>query len=102
MTCPAGTLTGTAQDAAPHQNPTGNPGMATAGAGDVLTGLLGALLARGMTAADAARLGAWLHGRAGDLAAAEGSPESLIAGDLLVTLPRAWRALGPPSSTLAS
>lgn len=97
----AGTLVGGADDSEPWQNPTGNPGMATAGAGDVLTGLVGALLARGMQATDAARLAAWLHGRAGDMAASEGSPESLIASDLLATLPRAWRALGPSSSTIA-
>lgn len=97
----AGTLVGGPEHQQAWVNPTGNPGMATAGAGDVLTGLLGALLARGMAAPDAARLAAWLHGRAGDLAAQEGSPESLIAGDLLGTLPRAWRALGPSSSTIA-
>lgn len=97
----AGTLVGGTEHAEPWRNPTGNPGMATAGAGDVLTGLVGALLARGMGPAQAAQLAAWLHGRAGDLAATEGSPESLIASDLLATLPRAWRALGPSSSTIA-
>lgn len=97
----AGTLVGGPGQSEAWVNPTGNPGMATAGSGDVLTGLVGALLARGMNAPEAARLAAWLHGRAGDLAAQEGSPESLIARDLLGTLPRAWRALGPSSSTIA-
>ena len=50
-------------------NSTGNPGMATGGSGDVLTGLLTGLLASGYPAFDAARLGVWLHGRAGDIAA---------------------------------
>jgi hydroxyethylthiazole kinase-like uncharacterized protein yjeF len=77
----------------PFVNPTGNPGMATAGTGDVLTGILVGLLARGMDCLDAARLGAWLHGRAGDLAAEAGSPESLLAGDLVDFLPLAWRDL---------
>ena len=77
----------------PFENPTGNPGMATAGTGDVLTGILTGLLARGMSCLDGARLGAWLHGRAGDLAAEAGSPESLIAGDLIDFLPLAWREL---------
>jgi NAD(P)H-hydrate epimerase len=94
----AGSLIGDAtmlQEANPvaFENPTGNPGMATAGTGDVLTGILTGLLARGMSCLDGARLGAWLHGRAGDLAAEAGSPESLIAGDLIDFLPLAWREL---------
>lgn len=77
----------------PSINPSGNPGMASAGSGDVLTGILVGLLARGMQRLDAARLGAWLHGRAGDLAAQAGSEESLIASDLIDSLPLAWREL---------
>ncbi|TAH39613.1 MAG: NAD(P)H-hydrate dehydratase [Planctomycetota bacterium] len=73
------------------RNQTGNPGMATAGTGDVLTGLVAALLARGMSPWDAARLGVHLHGLAGDLAAAELGEESLIAPDLLHYLPQALR-----------
>ena len=68
-------------------NPTGNPGMATGGTGDVLTGMIGAYLARGIQAFEAACLGAFLHGRAGDLAAEEIGEESLAAGDLLDSLP---------------
>ncbi len=70
-------------------NPTGNPGMATAGSGDVLSGLLGALCARGMDIYSAAVLGAWLHGRAGDLAAAQVGMESVIASDMNHYLPQA-------------
>ena len=63
----------------------GNPGMATAGSGDVLTGIVGALLARGMGSLAAAELGVWLHARAGDEARA-GQAGSLIAGDLIGAL----------------
>ncbi len=78
-------------------NAAGNPGMATGGSGDVLTGVLAALLAQGMESFDAAVLGAWLHGRAGDLGAARLGPWSLTAEDLLEELPRAFleRAAGP-------
>lgn len=64
-------------------NPTGNPGMASGGSGDVLTGLLLALLAQGWDPLVACQLGVWLHGRAGDLALVEGAPEALCAGDLV-------------------
>jgi hydroxyethylthiazole kinase-like uncharacterized protein yjeF len=77
----AGTLIGVRGRAA-WRNPTGNPGLATAGSGDALAGLLGALLARGMAAWDAARLAAWLHGRAGDLIAERIGEDALIASDL--------------------
>ena len=70
-------------------NPTGNPGMATAGSGDVLTGIIAGLLAQGYLPAEAAQLGTWLHGLAGDLAAAELGEESLIASDLIDYLPQA-------------
>ena len=62
----------------------GNPGMATAGSGDVLTGIIGALLARGLESLAAAELGVWLHARAGDEARPGGG--SLIAGDLIGAL----------------
>jgi len=67
----------------------GNPGMATAGAGDVLTGVTGAFLARGLEAGPACRLAAYAHGLAGDLAAAEVGEDGLVASDLLAALPRA-------------
>lgn len=70
-------------------NRTGNPGMATGGSGDVLTGVLVALLAQGMKPWEATLAAAHLHGSAGDLAAAERGEVSLIARDLLETLPPA-------------
>lgn len=75
-------------------NLTGNPGMATGGTGDVLTGMVAALAARLGDPAAAARLAVWLHGAAGDAAAAVRGPESLAAGDLIDHLPDAFRALG--------
>lgn len=72
---------------------TGNPGMATAGTGDVLTGVTAALLAQGMEPFAAARLAAWVHGRAGDAAAADLGEVSMTARDLLDRLPVAFRAV---------
>jgi len=74
-------------------NPTGNPGMATAGSGDALTGVIAALLAQGVAPSEAARLGVYLHGTAGDLAAADSGERGLIAGDLIERLPSAMRDL---------
>jgi ADP-dependent NAD(P)H-hydrate dehydratase len=74
-------------------NPTGNSGMATGGSGDVLTGLTGALLARGMEPFEAARLAVYLHGLAGDLAAGKLSEPGLIATDLPRFLGAAWQQL---------
>jgi len=74
-----------------YVNTTGNPGMATGGMGDVLAGLIGALLGQGLEAFAAAQLGVCLHGRAGDLAAADIGEVGLIASDLLDYLPRAFR-----------
>ena len=76
-------------------NETGNPGLATGGSGDVLTGLAAALLAQGLSPFDAASLGAHLHGRAGDLAAERLSQVALIATDLLEFLPAAIREACP-------
>lgn len=74
-------------------NPTGNPGMASGGCGDVLTGIVTGLLAQGMDPFDAAWLGVYAHGLAGDLAAAELGEISLIASDLVRFLPHAFRQL---------
>jgi NAD(P)H-hydrate epimerase len=64
-------------------NPTGNPGMAKGGTGDVLAGVIAALLARGCDAWTAATAGVFVHGRAGDCAAARLGQESMLASDLL-------------------
>ena len=74
-------------------NSTGNSGMATAGSGDVLTGIITGLLARGYHAADACSIGMYLHGLAGDLAARDLGKESLIASDLIRYLPKAFLRL---------
>lgn len=74
-------------------NQTGNPGMATGGTGDVLTGVTTALLAQGLAPLDAARLGAHVHGLAGDLAAKRLGQVSLVATDLLDDLPDAFQQL---------
>lgn len=74
-------------------NPTGNPGMATGGTGDVLTGVIAGLLAQGLPPYDATRLGVYVHGLAGDLAAAELGQVSLIASDLVRYLPQAFQAV---------
>lgn len=76
-----------------YTNETGNPGLATGGSGDVLTGVIAALLGQGLTAFDAASLGTWVHGRAGDLGAADRSQVALIASDLLEYLPETFREL---------
>jgi NAD(P)H-hydrate epimerase len=70
-------------------NLTGNPGMASGGVGDVLTGLIGGLLARGLTPLDACRAGVYLHGFAGDLASKTVGEIALTASDLLKALPQA-------------
>ncbi len=74
-------------------NSTGNAGMATAGSGDVLTGIITGLLARGYKQEEACLLGMYLHGLAGDIAAKELGEESLIASDLIQYLPKAFKRL---------
>ncbi|TNH05159.1 NAD(P)H-hydrate dehydratase [Testudinibacter sp. TR-2022] len=82
--CPDGSI---------HFNSSGNPGMASGGSGDVLTGVLTALLAQGYSPKQSAILGVYLHGYAGDLAAQALSQEGMIAGDLIRYLPLALREL---------
>ncbi|GAW28931.1 NAD(P)H-hydrate dehydratase [Carboxydocella sp. ULO1] len=74
-------------------NPTGNPGMATGGSGDVLAGLIGALLAQGLSPEQAAAAGAWLHGRAGDLAREEMGELALTALDVVNYLRKVSREI---------
>ncbi|MCX5657951.1 MAG: NAD(P)H-hydrate dehydratase [Candidatus Omnitrophica bacterium] len=76
-----------------YVNSTGNSGMATAGSGDVLTGIIGGFLAQGLESFDAAKLAVYLHGLAGDLAAREKTEYSLIASDILNNLPKAIKKL---------
>ncbi|MEN7972374.1 MAG: NAD(P)H-hydrate dehydratase [Verrucomicrobiota bacterium] len=72
-------------------NLTGNPGMASGGSGDVLAGMIAGLTGQGISSFEAACAAVWLHGRAGDLAAAEKSQASMIAPDLIEKLPEAFR-----------
>ncbi len=74
-------------------NPTGNPGMATGGSGDVLTGVVLALLAQGYDAETAARMAAYVHGLAGDIACKKHGAMGMTAGDIVTCLPLAWRML---------
>ena len=85
-----GSKTIVADDKNTYINHTGNPGMATAGSGDVLTGIIGALLAQGLSSFEAAKSGVYLHGLAGDLAAQNKGKISLIASDILEKLPEAF------------
>lgn len=74
-----------------YVNTTGNPGMGTAGAGDVLTGIISALMGQGLSNLDATILGVYVHGLAGDIAAARLGQVSLIATDIIDALPDAFR-----------
>jgi NAD(P)H-hydrate epimerase len=71
------------------ENNTGNPGMATAGSGDVLTGIISGLVAQGLESFEAAKAGVYLHGLAGDLAAKDKTQSCLIASDIIEYLPKA-------------
>ena len=71
----------------------GDPGMATAGTGDVLTGMIASLLAQGVKGREAAALGVYLHGEAGEIAAKERTSYDMIASDLIEALPEAFRSL---------
>jgi hydroxyethylthiazole kinase-like uncharacterized protein yjeF len=74
-----------------YVNKTGNPGMATGGSGDVLAGMIGALIGQHLSPFDAACLGVQLHGKAGDIAARKVGQVSLMATDILNALPEAFR-----------
>lgn len=76
-----------------ERNTTGNPGMATGGSGDVLTGVVTALLCQNLDPFSAARLGVHIHGLAGDLAAAQRTEIAMIARDLIDFLPAAFRQI---------
>ena len=76
-------------------NPTGNPGMASGGTGDVLTGILGAFFARGLEPRAAAQTAVYLHGLAGDIAARRVGEEALIASDVIAALPDAFASVAP-------
>src|SRR5581483_12499815 len=79
-------------------NRTGNPGMATAGIGDALTGIIGGFLAQGLAPEKAATLGIYLHGLAGDLAAAERGDAGLLSSDLIGKIPQAIKLKREPKS----
>lgn len=70
-----------------HINSSGNPGMATAGSGDVLSGIITGLIAQGLKTQQAAVAGVYIHGRAGDQAAADVGQRGMIAGDIIDYLP---------------
>lgn len=91
----AGTVVG-APDGRVFINPTGNPGMASGGSGDVLTGMVGAFLARGFDAVTALQAGCFLHGRAADVACGDFGEEGLVAGDIVEAIPRAMMRLTAP------
>jgi NAD(P)H-hydrate epimerase len=74
-------------------NPTGNPGLATAGTGDVLTGMAAGFLAQGLEPGEALRCAVYLHGRAADLAARDVGELPLLASDVIDYLPHALRSI---------
>ncbi len=85
-----------------YVNESGNPGMATAGSGDVLCGVIAALIGQGLAPFDAAKLGVYLHGLAGDLANAEIGMHGIISSDIINRLPAAFKAYGAMRGDAAS
>ena len=83
----------TTADGQVYFNTTGNPGMATGGSGDVLLGMITSLLGRGYDSVESALLGVYLHGLAGDFAASLYGEESLVAGDIINSIPDAVQSL---------
>lgn len=73
---------------AEYRNPTGNPGMAVGGSGDVLAGIIAGLIGQGLSPLEAAACGAWLHGKAGDVCAQELGQYGMLPSDMLEVLPR--------------
>jgi NAD(P)H-hydrate epimerase len=86
----AGTVTATPEGEV-YLNISGNPGMATAGTGDVLCGMIGSFLGQGLDSLEAAIAAVWLHGAAGDAAAEKKGEAGLIATDIIEMLPEAMR-----------
>ena len=74
-------------------NSSGNPGMATAGTGDVLTGIIASFLAQGLSPADASALGVYMHGYAGDIVADKKGQQSMVASDIINELPGVFRSI---------
>ena len=74
-------------------NSSGNPGMATAGTGDVLTGMISSFLAQGLSPANASVLGVYMHGYAGDIVAGKKGQQSMVASDIINELPGVFRSI---------
>lgn len=92
---------GAGGDALCSINPTGGPALATGGSGDVLAGAIGALLAQGLAAGDAARAGVYVHGAAGDALARRHGDRGAVSSDLPDAIAEAIRSLGPPRAPRA-
>lgn len=97
------TIVASPDDAPPTLVARGTPVLATGGSGDLLTGIVGALLAQGVAAPDAAALGAWVHGVAAEVAtAAAGTVRGVTLDEVLAAMPAAWRALTTPDTVRPS
>jgi len=78
-------------DGSIHENTIGNPGLATAGSGDVLSGIIAGMISQGIEADKAAEAGVYLHGLAGDIAAAQKTEPGMIASDVIEAIPTAFK-----------